>query len=229
MAVAVDADVCAEAEDWGDLTGTIDSVTGELSWDVPGRFAEVRAAATQGIIGFGRGEHTLPDATVKLDTAYATLLLTSLDDAPIATASRVLVTAIARDRESGAAYNADNTNLDKLGGPPLLLEPVIADITLPGAPMARVSALDVDGFPRVEVPVSGDTFTIDGRWKTCWYLVERAVDSGDGGDTDTGGAEDGDTDAISDGCGCATGGGSLQRVAASIAGIALLVVARRRR
>ena len=51
------------------------------------------------------------------------------------------------------------------------------------------------------------TFRIDGRWRTDWYLVERAIpdDSGvnDSGSGDSGLNGSGGTDA-QPGCGCAT-------------------------
>ena len=198
-----------EAADWGDLTGVIQSLGGELSWDVPNRYATVQAPMTQGIIGFGGGRtHTLPDVTVALDTDYAVVLLTALDGQPIASSARMLVTAVARDIQTGAAYNADYTELESVGGPPLLLEPVQADLTIPG--IVKVTALDVDGWPRVEVPITdgtAGTFRIDGRWRTDWYLVEREIpdDSGvnDSGSGDSGSDGSGGTDA-QPGCGCAT-------------------------
>ena len=186
---------------------------------MPNRYATVQAPMTQGIIGFGGGRtHTLPDVTVALDTDYAVVLLTALDGQPIASSTRMLVTAVARDIQTGAAYNADYTELESVGGPPLLLEPVQADLTIPG--IVKVTALDVDGWPRVEVPITdgtAGTFRIDGRWRTDWYLVEREIpdDSGvnDSGSGDSGSGDSGVNDSGLDGsggtdaqpgCGCAT-------------------------
>ena len=53
--------------------------------------------------------------------------------------------AVARDIQTGAAYNDDATELLSVGGPPLLLEPVQADLTLAG--VTKVTALDVDAAP----------------------------------------------------------------------------------
>jgi MYXO-CTERM domain-containing protein len=188
-----------EVADWGALDSVITSLDGALSWDIPGRFTLVQAEKTQGVIGFGGGRtHTLPDATVTLETDYATVLLTALDGRPLAESARVLITAVARDRESGAAYSADDTSLLSVGGPPLLLEPVVGTITLPG--VTAVTALDVDGWPRVAVPITDDTFAIDGRWRTCWYLAERPAPA----DTGAPGAGGGADKASNAGCGCST-------------------------
>ena len=73
----------------------------------------------------------------------------------------------------------------------------------------------MDGVERVEVPVTDGAFTIDGRWKTCWYLLLRGgggVDSGldsglDSGDADGAGGASADGGSKG-GCGCATAPGA---------------------
>jgi MYXO-CTERM domain-containing protein len=210
-------DGAPEAVDWGALDGVIESLGGQLAWDVPGRFATVRSDRTQGIVGFGGGRtHALPDVTVQLDTGYGVLLFTALDGRPLSESARVLITAVARERASGAAYSDDDTQLLSVGGPPLLMEPVVAQVTLPG--VVSVKALDVDGWPRVDVPVEAGSFTLDGRWRTNWYLAERPAPDDTG---DTGG------DAKDEGCGCAAGGTDGASALMLVAGLA--AVGRRRR
>ena len=212
-----------EAVEWGDLTGTVESLGGELSWDVPGRYATVRTARTQGILGFAGGvAPELPDVEASFTNGYAVLLVTALDGLPIAESHRMLVTAIARERPAGAAYNADDTELLTVGGPPLLMEPVEATLRIPG--VDAVTALDVDGWPRVAVPVTDGAFAIDGRWRTLWYLAERpgADDTGGADATDDTNATDGDTE----GCGCATPGAPGAPLALALGALAMV---RRRR
>ena len=43
---------------------------------------------------------------------------------------RWLITALARDRQTGSRYNAARDRLEAVGGPPLLLEPVQANPTI---------------------------------------------------------------------------------------------------
>jgi hypothetical protein len=231
VSVAFEDGGVSEAADWGDLTGEVASLGGELRWDVANRYAQVRSAHTQGVIGFGGGvTHALPAAEIALRTEYAVVLITPLDGQPLAESTRVLVTAMARDIETGARYNADDTQLEAYGGPPLLLEPVQADITLPGPAIEAVTALEVDGLPRMDVPFTGDTFTIDGRWRSCWYLVERAGaddtgtdDTGPAGD-DTGHPGDDTGTGKGEGCGCDSTG-----VAPWVGALAAGFVVRRRR
>jgi hypothetical protein len=147
--------------------------------------------------------------TVQLDTGYGVLLFTALDGRPLSESARVLITAVARERASGAAYSDDDTQLLSGGGPPLLMEPVVAQVTLPG--VVSVKALDVDGWPRVDVPVEAGSFTLDGRWRTNWYLAERPAPDDTG---DTGG------DAKDEGCGCAAGGTDGASALMLVAGLA---------
>ena len=82
---------------------------------------------------------------------------------------------MARDKQTGAVYNADWSRLEQLGGPPLLMEPVQATLRIKGATPAQVRPLDLYGVPKkktIEVKPDG-SFTIDGTYQTYYYLVER--------------------------------------------------------
>ncbi len=95
-------------------------------------------------------------------------------DKSIATSKKLLITAIARARNTGMEFNdAGNSLLDR-GKPPILMEPVKATITIlkPGTP--KLVLLDHDGLrTAATLPIENSTFTIDGaRDKTPYYLVE---------------------------------------------------------
>ena len=70
-------------------------------------------------------------------------------------------------------FRADGTELLDLGGPPLLLEPVRAEIFYQGwVDIVSVRPLDGRGVPRdVEVERDGDRFTIDGRYAAYAYEI----------------------------------------------------------
>ena len=111
-----------------------------------------------------------------MTTPFVSLLFTSLDGRPLSTSSSILITAMARDKQTGAIYNAEQTKLVALGGPPLLMEPVEAKLTFGGEPIIGVNVLDEHGIPVGSVDdVDGNTVVIDGRWKTAWYQVLRDV------------------------------------------------------
>ena len=161
---------------WDEDKKTITSMTGELEWDYGTQVVLVKSPKTQGIIGRAGGSaYRLQDVMAKIDTPFVSLIFTPLDDKPLAASRQILITAMARDKQAGAEYNEDGTQLLKLGAPPLLMEPVQATIKLRGKNPALVRALDVYGVPtdrEVEVRDDG-VFTIDGRYRTYYYEVRR--------------------------------------------------------
>lgn len=166
--------------DWDALrdprTGTVASTTGELSWDPARRHVLVRSPRTAGVVGFAAGTPIdLGMAVVDLRTPYASLLFTSLDDRPLVESRHVLLTALARDRQTGAAYSDAGDRLLDLGGPPLLLEPVQASIAWRGRPIASVKPVDPYGVPReAELSVAAGSFAIDGTHTAYLYEIVTA-------------------------------------------------------
>lgn len=161
--------------------GTYESATKELRWhagDVgtsprSGWFT-IDTAATQAIVGFARGERAeLRDVAILPESEFGAIYVTAKErDATIATGDALLITAIARARNTGMKVLDDQYLLSK-GEGPILMEPVAATITLKrrgatvhvlnhaGRRTGRTVAVDADG-----------TFRIEGaREKTCWYLV----------------------------------------------------------
>jgi hypothetical protein len=60
---------------------------------------------------------------------------------------RILITALAQDKQSGTRYSADGRTLEATGTPPLLLEPVQATVKFGGAKPAKVTPCDHYGVP----------------------------------------------------------------------------------
>lgn len=153
----------------------LNAVTGEMTWDADAGVVTVQAPKTQAVIGRVMDQTiALPGVTASFKTPFVSVLFTPLDDVPLADSRLILVTALARDRQTGASYSEDGAQLLKKGAAPLLLEPVQASLRFAGAKPARVRALDHYGYPLREVPVAADgTIAIDGRWRACYYAVER--------------------------------------------------------
>jgi hypothetical protein len=164
-------------EHWDTDARTVASATGQLTWDYGDRVVRVHSEKTQGIVGFaGGGVYDLPAVTVDVTTPFVSLLFTPLDDRPLISSGHILITAMARDRQTGTEYNEDGTQLVEVGGPPLLLEPVQAEIQLKGMPIDSVRVVDVYGVPgEREVERTGNTFAIDGRYAAYYYEVKRQV------------------------------------------------------
>jgi hypothetical protein len=154
----------------------ITSNTGQLVWDYGHRHVEVRSAKTQAIVGFtGQQSYELPGVDVRLDTPFVSLIFTPLDNKDLVDSQQILITAMARDRQTGTRYNEDQSELLAIGGPPLLMEPVQATIRLKGSRPTSVRPCDLYGVPRSDaIDVAADgSFQIDGRSQTYYYEVRR--------------------------------------------------------
>jgi len=191
---------------WDKAAKTVTSATGELRWDYQQKLVLWLGKKSQGLIGFaGSKPHALPGVKVQVKTPFVSLLFTPLDDRPLTSSSQILITALARDRQAGSKYSADGKKLEKLGGPPLELEPVQATLTFTGAAVTSVRPLDMHGVPRgQQVERTGNTVTIDGRYASYYYEVRTSAPPPDGG----GGTGAGDAGAAAGedgGCGCRVG------------------------
>jgi hypothetical protein len=170
--------LCDLSPYWDRNKKTVLSNTGQLTLDYGRKVVIVHSNKTQGIIGFATGDtYDLPGVTVtNIQTPFISLLFTPLDNLPLVNSEHILITAMAQDKQLGAVYNTDGTELIETGGPPLLLEPVKATITLKGSPINSVKVVDTFGVPtNQEVDHSNNTFEIDGRYATYYYQVKRAA------------------------------------------------------
>ena len=80
---------------------------------------------------------------------------------------------LARQSNTGFTYFAPDNRVLKNGGPPILLEPVKATVTIAGRPIAAVNVLDHDGRRTGRtLPVTDGRFTLDGaKDKAIYYEV----------------------------------------------------------
>ncbi len=160
---------------WDREKKIVRSLTGELAWDYGRRIVTLATPKTQAVIGFAGGtSHDLPGARVDVRTEFVSLIFTPLDDLPLVDSKRILITAMARDRQAGTEYDAGGTRLLKAGGPPLFMEPVDATVKLKGSPPAEVHPTDIYGVPaEAKLPIEDGAFAIDGRWRCYYYEVRR--------------------------------------------------------
>jgi hypothetical protein len=160
----------------------ITSDTKELRWLTSHRdsgMVTVETPRTQALIGFvAANARTVRNLAARLDTKFATLVLSSMDGKPIANAGRLLLTAGSRVSNTGLKWNADRTRTTDQGGSPSLIEPVTGTITLREIRRARrvsVNALDGAGKP-IGDPIAatrspaGWTFKV-GAPVTTWYVI----------------------------------------------------------
>lgn len=170
------------AKFWDEGAKSIRSATGELTWDYGRERITIHTPKTQGVVGKTGGSETvpaevaLPGFSGKFKTPFVSVLFTPLDDLPLADSRRILITALAQDRQSGARYNADGTRLESTGTAPLLMEPVQAAVKLTGAAPTKIVPCDHYGTPiaGASVPVEKDgTFHLHGGYRAYYYEVKR--------------------------------------------------------
>ena len=161
--------------------GFLTASTGQLAWKEAGDmklggYFVIDTPGTKAVVGFSEGQQCqLGEVTIVSLCPFATIYVTAQEpDKSIGTSKKLLITAIARARNTGMKFNdAGNSLLDR-GKPPILMEPVKATISIlkPGTP--KLVLLDHDGLrTQTTLPIENGTFTIDGtRDKTPYYLVE---------------------------------------------------------
>ncbi len=155
----------------------IKSNTGQLSWDAGAGVITIDTPGTQGVVGFARDKPmTLGDVTITSHSPYASLLLTAREPTEtLATTKHVLISALARNANTGFRILAlDGKTITDNGRPPVMLEPILADITLKNRRIAKIEILDHDGqpTPRTLTPTSPTTFTLNtGKDKAIYYQI----------------------------------------------------------
>ena len=157
--------------------GVITSATGQLTWDASDKgFFTVNTDGTKAVVGFAEGRTAaLGNVDITLQCPYASVFLTALDKgATLATGKRALLSAVARNCNTGFTYFTPEGRYLDNGKAPILLEPVKALIHVAGRDIASVKVLDFDGRETDRtLEVKDGAFTIDGtRDKALYYEVE---------------------------------------------------------
>ena len=154
----------------------ITSETGQLRWDFSDKgYFTIDTPGTKAVVGFAEGKaQRLGAVTMTLQCPYASLFFTAADKhETLANAHSAIVSAVARNCNSGFKVLAFDGRVVDNGKTPILLEPVKATIAVAGRPIAAVNVLDHDGKRTGKtLEVTGGTFTIDGaRDKALYYEV----------------------------------------------------------
>lgn len=158
------------------FTNTVVANNEQLHWHhKDSGYFTIDTKGTQGVVGFAANKTLqLSDVSIKTTNPFAVILTTSLDKTSgISNAKSILITTIARARNTNMQYNKEKTELEKVGEPPILLEPVRVEMILKKIKNARVYVLDHSGNRTGErVPVQNGRFLLDGRkYKTMYYEV----------------------------------------------------------
>ena len=162
---------------WDRENRIIRSNTGQLAWHYgESGYFTVNSPGTKGVVGFANGiDHNLGGVRLKTDNKFAVILLTSVDEEDsIEDADRILVTTIARAKNSGMKYNEDGTELLEVGDAPVRMEPVSFELGFDRTDLRAVHILDHSGnrSGRIIVPEDGMTRINGSKTQTIYYELE---------------------------------------------------------
>jgi hypothetical protein len=158
------------------------SDTKELSWytsDAKTGLVTVETDRTQALIGFIKANHkTLKNLAAEITNTFATIVLVSMDDKPLARSQKMLLTTGSRVANTGQKWNDARTNLTSQGGSPTLIEPVSGAVTLRNLEGAKkVQATPLDGSGKaIGDPISARKTAAGwelpvGEPVTTWYVL----------------------------------------------------------
>lgn len=155
---------------------TITSNTGQLKWNYNGKgYFTANTPSFKAVVGFAENKrHDLGRVQLTTRNPFSVVMINSLEKGKsISDSRRLLITAVARAKNTGMKYNEDHTRVVKTGGPPILMEPVVFDLNLEREGNPKIHILDHDGKRTGKtLNVDNGQFTLDGRkTKTIYYEV----------------------------------------------------------
>jgi hypothetical protein len=163
-------------------TNPVVSDTHELAWySSPSKsgLVTIDSPRTQALIGFVREQaRSVSHLSAEVGLPFCSLLLTSMDEQPVATSSTLLLIAGGPVENSGQKWNAVHTDVTAWGESPTVIENVKGTITLrnlKGARTVRLQAIDGAGQP-LGPPAQGtlrggDWILPLGAQTTTWYQI----------------------------------------------------------
>ena len=165
------------------------SNTGQLAWDYGRGLCTLDAPKAQGATGFlkSNGPIKLSDVTIKSDNSYATVLVVSMDDKPLAASGEVLVQVGTRHRPTGWSDHATTfetpaketirvRQIDSTGKMPWVVQVTLMTIELRNPNLTTATLLDVNGYAKSKVAVEPQQGSISLKLPTdAMYVVLSAA------------------------------------------------------
>ncbi|SHM58327.1 hypothetical protein SAMN04488057_102223 [Cyclobacterium lianum] len=157
--------------------GGIVSNTGQLYWTEENRgHFTINSAGTKGLVGFAKNKKVdLGPFSIQTGNEFAVILLSSMDpDKGLEETDRILVTTMARAKNTGMEYNKNKTELLDPGEAPVLIEPVSVELSLPDNRTFSVHVLDHTGNRTGKtLTTGGNRIRINGgETRAIYYEIE---------------------------------------------------------
>ena len=136
-----------------DAAGPYISDTNQIAWYTPEKAGVVTIDSdrSQALVGFVRGSgKATSNLSAEVNNEFCTITLSSMDGKPISRSTRLLLTATAREQNTGAKWNDRHTLWAELGTAPTQIEPVTGWVMLrniEGAVGMQVTSLDGSSRP----------------------------------------------------------------------------------
>jgi len=158
---------------WDTINKVIESNTGQLTWDYSEKgFFTLETPFSSGVVGFTGGkELRAGQVAIVSETPFSVIFITSADrELDLDHCESMIVTAVARARNTNMKFNEEMTELLDPGIQPILMEPVQFRLTL-DRKIKEVRILDHVGKPTGEViNCNSKSFMADGSvHKTIYY------------------------------------------------------------
>lgn len=163
---------------WMDtIQNILKATNGQLEWHYGDKaWFTINSPGTFGFVGFLPDEPiTIGNITFSSSNNFAVILVSCLDpQKTILTADRLLITTIARAKNTGMEYNEDHSELLAVGDAPLLLEPVNLTLTIKGKGKPEITILDHLGKKKSETirPKGEQAILNGGKTNSIYYLYE---------------------------------------------------------
>lgn len=154
---------------------TVHSVTGELTWKSRPGALLIDAPMLQGFVGRADGSPVdLSAVSLKIAPDPVSVAVAAVDGQPLAASKRMFLAAVGENKTAEEIANPELQKKGGRGGQPLLLKPVVGDVTF-AQPVEAVYALDLSGQRKGEIPLTGGgrTFRLDNTHRTTWFEVIR--------------------------------------------------------
>ena len=156
----------------------IRSATGELYWNYGTGYVTANARMQAAVGFFANLPIKLKDCQIQMSNPVAAVLVSPLDEKPLAESKHILITAVGRIRNTDMAYSRGGRRLLNIGQSPTHLEGIKGTVILTHGGNCTVTALDPWGYKTAAVTpkVEGGQIVIplDGQNKAAYYEVTFA-------------------------------------------------------
>ncbi|UCG59191.1 MAG: carbohydrate binding domain-containing protein [Phycisphaerales bacterium] len=148
----------------------------KAAWSVAGDKGAYVASGARASVYVGHADRLQNASEGQIDVSspeFVVVTVSALDNKPLRSSQKVLVTACGRCENTGMKFSADRRTVGRdWGGPPVQIEAVTGTVALPQGQW-KCEALGPDGIPRFRVAMSKGVLKLSPEYETMWYLLTR--------------------------------------------------------